>query len=143
MLRRGQSIRSSAREFEGGLRVNDLDPKDRNMAMAVQSYRIYPHMAVRENWVFSLRWARTDKREIARRSSAPESGRRLGACRSPRSQVPQPFRGQRQRVAMVRAIVREPDAFLLDEPLSKVDGKPRVQMRTKIARMQRDLGTTR
>jgi multiple sugar transport system ATP-binding protein len=130
---------------EGEIRVdgkviNDVDPKDRNMAMVFQSYAIYPHMTVRENMAFPLELARLSKDEITRRveeaAAILELTELLG--RKPRALSG----GQRQRVAMGRAIVREPAAFLLDEPLSNLDAKLRVQMRTEIARIQNRLGIT-
>ncbi len=123
-----------------GERVDDLDPKDRNMAMVFQSYAIYPHMTVRENMAFPLSLARMSKQEIERRVSQAAEILQLQEFldRKPRALSG----GQRQRVAMGRAIVREPNVFLLDEPLSNLDAKLRVQMRTEIARLQRQLGTT-
>ena len=123
-----------------GQRVNETDPKDRNMAMVFQSYAIYPHMTVRENIAFPLRLARLPADEIARRVAQAADMLELGALleRKPRSLSG----GQRQRVAMGRAMVRKPRAFLLDEPLSNLDARLRVQMRTEIARLQRRLGTT-
>lgn len=123
-----------------GQRVNEVDPKDRNMAMVFQSYAIYPHMTVRENMAFPLKLARLAREEIAARVQRAADMLELGALleRKPRSLSG----GQRQRVAMGRAMVREPRAFLLDEPLSNLDARLRVQMRTEIARLQRRLGTT-
>ncbi len=120
--------------------VNDMDPKDRNMAMVFQSYAIYPHMTVRENMAFPLKLARLPKAEIARRVANAAAILELGDLleRRPASLSG----GQRQRVAMGRAIVREPAVFLLDEPLSNLDAKLRVQMRAELARIQRRLGTT-
>ena len=123
-----------------GKRVDDLDPRERNMAMVFQSYAIYPHMTVRENIAFPLKLAGLDKAEVDARVSAAAAILELEACleRKPRALSG----GQRQRVAMGRAVVREPAVFLLDEPLSNLDAKLRVQMRTEIARLQRRLGTT-
>ena len=120
--------------------VNDVDPKDRNMAMVFQSYAIYPHMSVRENLAFPLQLARLAKREIDRRVERAAGILQLADLldRKPASLSG----GERQRVAMGRAIVRQPAAFLLDEPLSNLDARLRVQMRTEIARLQRNLGTT-
>ena len=120
--------------------VNDVDPKDRNMAMVFQSYAIYPHMTVRENMAFPLKLAKLSKDEITRRVEQAAATLELTELleRKPRALSG----GQRQRVAMGRAIVREPAAFLLDEPLSNLDAKLRVQMRTEIARIQNRLGTT-
>ncbi|MEN8166382.1 MAG: sn-glycerol-3-phosphate ABC transporter ATP-binding protein UgpC [Pseudomonadota bacterium] len=123
-----------------GVRVNDLDPKDRNMAMVFQSYALYPHMSVRENVSFPLKLAKLPKEEIDKRVARAAEILELEDLldRRPRALSG----GQRQRVAMGRAIVREPKVFLLDEPLSNLDAKLRVQMRTEIARLQRRLGTT-
>ncbi len=123
-----------------GRRVNDLDPKDRNMAMVFQSYAIYPHMSVRENIAFPLKLAKLSREEVDRRVGKAAEILELEEYldRKPRALSG----GQRQRVAMGRAIVREPKAFLLDEPLSNLDAKLRVQMRTEIARLQNRLGTT-
>jgi len=124
----------------GGELVTERDPKDRNMAMVFQSYAIYPHMTVRENMAFPLKLARMDNAEIAARVEEAATILELGGLleRKPAALSG----GQRQRVAMGRAIVRQPAAFLLDEPLSNLDAKLRVQMRTKLARLQRRLGTT-
>jgi multiple sugar transport system ATP-binding protein len=123
-----------------GQRVNEVDPKDRNMAMVFQSYAIYPHMTVRENMAFPLKLAKLPRDEVNARVQHAADMLELGTLleRKPRSLSG----GQRQRVAMGRAMVREPRAFLLDEPLSNLDARLRVQMRTEIARLQRRLGTT-
>jgi multiple sugar transport system ATP-binding protein len=120
--------------------VNDLDPKDRNMAMVFQSYAIYPHMTVRENMAFPLKLAKLPRQEVDARVAEAAEILELGDLldRKPRALSG----GQRQRVAMGRAIVRQPKVFLLDEPLSNLDAKLRVQMRAEIARLQRRLGTT-
>ena len=120
--------------------VNDLDPRDRNMAMVFQSYAIYPHMTVRENMAFPLKLARLPAAVIRERVEKAAAILELAELldRKPRALSG----GQRQRVAMGRAIVREPRVFLLDEPLSNLDAKLRVQMRTEIARLQHRLGTT-
>jgi multiple sugar transport system ATP-binding protein len=120
--------------------VNDVDPKDRNMAMVFQSYAIYPHMTVRENLAFPLKLARLPQDEIAQRVERAAAILELGELleRKPATLSG----GQRQRVAMGRAIVRQPVAFLLDEPLSNLDARLRVQTRIEIARLQRNLGTT-
>ncbi|MGD8309001.1 MAG: sn-glycerol-3-phosphate ABC transporter ATP-binding protein UgpC, partial [Chromatiales bacterium] len=123
-----------------GVVVNDLDPKDRNMAMVFQSYAIYPHMTVRENMAFPLKLARTPAAEIDERVGQAAKILELDGLLDRRPAALSG--GQRQRVAMGRAIVREPEVFLLDEPLSNLDAKLRVQMRTEIARLQRRLGTT-
>jgi multiple sugar transport system ATP-binding protein len=124
----------------GGEVVNDVDPKDRNMAMVFQSYAIYPHMTVRENIAFPLTLAKMDKAKIKERVDHAAEILQLEELldRKPANLSG----GQRQRVAMGRAIVREPAAFLMDEPLSNLDAKLRVQMRTEISRLQSDLDTT-
>jgi len=120
--------------------VNDVAPKDRDIAMVFQNYALYPHMSVYDNMAFGLKLAKMDKAEIDRR--VQEAGRILGLTeflsRKPRALSG----GQRQRVAMGRAIVREPQAFLMDEPLSNLDAKLRVNMRAEIARIQHDLRVT-
>jgi len=120
--------------------VNDLDPRERNMAMVFQSYAIYPHMTVRENMAFPLKLARLSAGVVRERVEKAAAILELTDLleRKPRALSG----GQRQRVAMGRAIVREPRVFLLDEPLSNLDARLRVQMRTEIARLQRRLGTT-
>ncbi len=123
-----------------GQPVNDMEPRDRDIAMVFQSYALYPHLTVRDNMAFSLKYRKTPKPEIRRR--VDEAARILELeellGRKPR----QLSGGQRQRVAMGRAIVRQPRAFLMDEPLSNLDAKLRVQMRAEIARLQRSLGVT-
>ena len=120
--------------------VNDVPPKDRDIAMVFQNYALYPHMTVYDNMAFGLKLAKEDKGEIDKR--VKEAARVLGLeeylKRKPRALSG----GQRQRVAMGRAIVRKPQAFLMDEPLSNLDAKLRVQMRSEIARIQNDLGVT-
>jgi len=120
--------------------VNQLDPRDRDMAMVFQSYAIYPHMTVRENIAFPLRLARLPAAEIERRVEQAAQLLVLGELldRRPANLSG----GQRQRVAMGRAMVRRPAVFLMDEPLSNLDARLRVQMRAEIARLQRRLGTT-
>jgi len=123
-----------------GQPVNDMEPRDRDIAMVFQSYALYPHLTVRDNMAFSLKYRKTPKAEIRRR--VDEAARILELeellGRKPR----QLSGGQRQRVAMGRAIVRQPRAFLMDEPLSNLDAKLRVQMRAEIAKLQRSLGVT-
>jgi multiple sugar transport system ATP-binding protein len=120
--------------------VNTLSPKDRDIAMVFQSYALYPHMSVADNIAYGLRIRRMDKAEIERRVKKAADMLELGPLldRKPK----QLFGGQRQRVAMGRAIVREPQVFLLDEPLSNLDAKLRVQMRSEIAEVQHDLDVT-
>ena len=120
--------------------VNDVQPKDRDIAMVFQNYALYPHMTVFDNIGFALKLARVPKDEIAARVQKAAEVLELTTYldRKPG----QLSGGQRQRVAMGRAIVRQPAAFLMDEPLSNLDAKLRVQMRAEIARLQRDLGVT-
>ncbi|MGZ4559532.1 MAG: ABC transporter ATP-binding protein [Mycobacteriaceae bacterium] len=130
---------------EGELRigdrvVNSVPPRDRDVAMVFQSYALYPHLSVRDNIAFGLKLRKMPKPEIRKR--VEQAAQVLGLTeyldRKPRNLSG----GQRQRVAMGRAIVREPQVFLMDEPLSNLDAKLRVQMRTEIARIQRDLAVT-
>ena len=120
--------------------VNDVESKDRDIAMVFQSYALYPHMTVRENVGFGLRLRHTSKREIRERVDAAAA--KLGLTDLLDRKPAQLSGGQRQRVAMGRAIVRDPEAFLMDEPLSNLDAKLRVQMRAEIQRLQNELGTT-
>ena len=131
---------TAGRIMLNGRVINDLDPRDRNMAMVFQSYAIYPHMTVRENLAFPLKLAKIPADERARRVAEVAAVLELDGMldRKPRSLSG----GQRQRVAMGRAIVRRPEVFLLDEPLSNLDARLRVQMRAEIARLQKRLGTT-
>src|SRR6266702_2015516 len=130
---------------EGVLKIGDrvfnhVPSRDRDIAMVLQSYALYPHLSVYENIAFGLRVKKVPKEEIDRR--VKDAARILDLepflKRKPRALSG----GQRQRVAMGRAIVREPAAFLMDEPLSNLDAKLRVQMRAEVSRLQRDLGTT-
>ncbi len=120
--------------------VNDLAPKDRDIAMVFQSYALYPHMDVAGNLGFGLRMQRMQRATIAERVAA--AAQRLGlsdlVSRRPRALSG----GQRQRVAVGRAIVRQPQVFLMDEPLSNLDAKLRVEMRAYLARLRQELGTT-
>ncbi|MHA3020014.1 ABC transporter ATP-binding protein [Mycobacterium sp. BMJ-28] len=124
----------------GGERVNEKQPKDRDIAMVFQSYALYPHMTVRQNIAFPLTLAKLPKAEIA--AKVDETAEILDLTKLLDRRPAQLSGGQRQRVAMGRAIVRSPKAFLMDEPLSNLDAKLRVQMRTEIARLQSRLGTT-
>jgi multiple sugar transport system ATP-binding protein len=123
-----------------GNRVNDLEPRDRDIAMVFQSYALYPHMTVRENMGFALRLAKAPKDEIDRKVMA--AAEVLDLTNHLDRKPANLSGGQRQRVAMGRAIVRDPKAFLMDEPLSNLDAKLRVQMRAEVSRLQRQLGTT-
>src|SRR5215217_4317521 len=123
----------------GGNVVNQLSPKDRDIAMVFQNYALYPHMSVRDNMGFALKLAGTEKEDISKRV---EAARILDLEPHLERKPSQLSGGQRQRVAMGRAIVRNPAAFLMDEPLSNLDAKLRVQMRTEVSRLQQRLGTT-
>jgi len=130
---------------EGELRVdgevvNDRPPKDRDMAMVFQNYALYPHMTVRQNMSFGLRQAKVDKAEIEQR--VQRAAATLDLTEHLDRKPVHLSGGQRQRVAMGRAIVRNPKAFLMDEPLSNLDAKLRAEMRTELARLQGELGTT-
>lgn len=120
--------------------VNDLDPKDRNMAMVFQSYAIYPHMTVYDNIAFPLKLVGLSKSAI--RQKVSEAAHLLELTELLERKPAALSGGQRQRVAMGRALVRDPDVFLLDEPLSNLDARLRVQMRGEIGRLQKRLGTT-
>ena len=123
-----------------GEEVNDLPPKDRDIAMVFQNYALYPHMNAYKNMGFALKMRGLPKDEIDRR--VRDAARILGLTESLQKKPRTLSGGQRQRVAMGRAIVRKPQAFLMDEPLSNLDAKLRVEMRAEIARIQRDLGVT-
>jgi len=124
----------------GGEVANDKTPRDRDIGMVFQNYALYPHMTVRENMAFSLKLAKEDPAKIKERVDwaadildlTPHLDRKPSQLSG----------GQRQRVAMGRVIVRTPNAFLMDEPLSNLDAKLRVQMRTEVSRLQKRLGTT-
>src|SRR5213596_1740065 len=120
--------------------VNDLAPMDRDIAMVFQNYALYPHMSVYDNMAFGLRMRKFDKPEIAKRvqDAAEILGIQGLLARKPR----QLSGGQRQRVALGRAIVRHPQVFLFDEPLSNLDAKLRVQMRVELKKLHDRLGTT-
>jgi multiple sugar transport system ATP-binding protein len=120
--------------------VNDLPPKDRDIAMVFQSYALYPHMSVYENLAFSIKLRKAPKAEIDRR--VREAAEILDLTHLLDRRPGQLSGGQRQRVAVGRAIVREPSVFLMDEPLSNLDAKLRVATRAQIARLHRRLGTT-
>ncbi|MBQ6558957.1 MAG: ATP-binding cassette domain-containing protein, partial [Clostridia bacterium] len=126
--------------YIGGRRVNDVAPKDRDIAMVFQNYALYPHMTVYDNMAFALKLRKTPKDEIKKRVT--EAAKILDIehllDRKPKALSG----GQRQRVAMGRAIVRNPKVFLMDEPLSNLDAKLRVEMRTVIKEIQKEVGIT-
>ena len=124
----------------GGEVVNDVPPKDRDIAMVFQNYALYPHMTVFENMSFGLRLRRTPKAEI--RARVEQAAKILDIINLLDRRPRQLSGGQRQRVAMGRAIVRKPKVFLFDEPLSNLDAKLRVQMRTEIKRVHQKVKTT-
>ena len=131
---------NSGRIFIGDKDVTDVQPKNRDIAMVFQNYALYPHMTVRENMGFALKIAGTPKDEINKRV---EEAARILDLEPYLDRKPKALSGgQRQRVAMGRAIVRKPQVFLMDEPLSNLDAKLRVQTRTQIASLQRELGVT-
>jgi multiple sugar transport system ATP-binding protein len=134
-----ESITSGHVRIDGRI-VNDLPPKDRDIAMVFQNYALYPHMDAAKNMGFALKMRGIPKDEIDRRVG--EAARILGLTDSLGKKPRTLSGGQRQRVAMGRAIVRNPQAFLMDEPLSNLDAKLRVEMRAEISRIQRDLGVT-
>ena len=124
----------------GGEVVNDLAPKDRDIAMVFQNYALYPHMTVRDNMGFALKLRKAPQEEIKRR--VDEAAKTLELEQHLERKPANLSGGQRQRVAMGRAIVREPKAFLMDEPLSNLDAKLRVEMRAAVSRLQQRLETT-
>src|SRR3954471_9321958 len=124
----------------GGKVVNDLAPRDRNLAMVFQNYALYPHLTVYENIAFPLRLAKAPAAEIDRK--VRDASKTLELDEHLERKPGTLSGGRRQRVAMGRAIVREADAFLFDEPLSNLDAKLRGQMRTEITRLQKRLGIT-
>src|SRR3982751_3312946 len=126
--------------YIGDRRVNDVAPKDRDIAMVFQSYALYPHMSVYDNMAFGLKLRKRPKQEIDRR--VKEAAELLGLQNLLQRKPKQLSGGQRQRVALARAIVREPQVFLMDEPLSNLDAKRRVHTRTELKTLQRELGTT-
>jgi multiple sugar transport system ATP-binding protein len=132
---------ASAGDIRIGARVvNDVAPRDRDIAMVFQSYALYPHMSVADNMGFALKLQKAGRESIRTRVGAAAARLGIGGllARRPRALSG----GQRQRVALGRAIVRSPEAFLMDEPLSNLDAKLRVEMRAYIARLHQDLGTT-
>ena len=132
---------ASEGEIEIGDRiVNDLGPRDRNIAMVFQSYALYPHMSVFDNMAFNLKLSGKSKAEIEARVA--EASRMLDLDPLLKRRPAQLSGGQRQRVAMGRAVVRDPAVFLFDEPLSNLDAKLRVQMRAEIKLLHQKVGTT-
>src|SRR5205085_12072390 len=131
---------TSGRITIGDRVVNDVSPRDRDIAMVFQNYALYPHMTVYKNLAFGLKERHTPKPEIDRR--VKEVSSILGLDELLKRRPAQLSGGQRQRVAIGRALVREPKAFLMDEPLSNLDAKLRVQMRAELARLRDRLRTT-
>jgi multiple sugar transport system ATP-binding protein len=131
---------SSGEIYIGDRRVNDVEPKDRDIAMVFQNYALYPHMNVRENLGFGLKMRKFPKEEIDQR--VQEAADILGIHELLDRRPKQLSGGQRQRVAVGRAIVRKPKVFLFDEPLSNLDAKLRVAMRAEISKLHRRLGAT-
>jgi multiple sugar transport system ATP-binding protein len=131
---------SDGRILIGDRVVNDVPPKDRDIAMVFQSYALYPHMSVYDNMAFGLKLRKTPKDEINKR--VQEAAKILGIEMLLDRKPKQLSGGQRQRVALGRAIVREPAVFLFDEPLSNLDAKLRVQTRAEITKLHQRLGTT-
>ena len=131
---------SDGEVYIGDRLINDVAPKDRDIAMVFQNYALYPHMTVFDNMAFGLKLRKTPKDEIRRR--VEEAARILDIEHLLERKPKALSGGQRQRVALGRAIVREPKVFLLDEPLSNLDAKLRAQMRTEISKLHQRLGTT-
>jgi len=134
-----ETITDGTVKIEGEV-VNDLPPKDRDIAMVFQNYALYPHMNAGANMGFALKMRGVSKNEVENR--VREAAHILGLTDALKKKPRTLSGGQRQRVAMGRAIVRQPQAFLMDEPLSNLDAKLRVEMRAEIARIQRDLHVT-
>lgn len=131
---------SDGKLFIGDRIVNDVAPKDRDIAMVFQNYALYPHMSVYDNMAFGLKLRKTPKDEIKRR--VEDAAKVLDIAHLLERKPKALSGGQRQRVALGRAIVREPQVFLLDEPLSNLDAKLRAQMRTELSKLHKRLGTT-
>ncbi len=136
----GLEVISAGEVQIGGRRVNELPPKDRDIAMVFQSYALYPHMSVANNMSYSLRLRKTPKEKIA--SAIQSTAKKLGLDPLLQRRPKALSGGQRQRVAMGRAIVRQPKAFLFDEPLSNLDARLREQMRAEIKKMHGELKAT-
>ena len=120
--------------------VNDVEPRDRNIAMVFQNYALYPHMNVYENMAFALKLRKMDRTEIERRVNG--AAEILGISHLLQRRPKEMSGGQRQRAALGRAMVRDPDVFLMDEPLSNLDAKLRVQMRVELVQLHRRVSTT-
>ena len=131
---------TSGEIFIGDTLVNDIAPKDRDIAMVFQNYALYPHMNVRDNMSFGLKFRKVPKQEIVKR--VEDAADILGIEGLLERKPKELSGGQRQRVAVGRAIVRQPQVFLFDEPLSNLDAKLRVAMRTEISKLHRRLGAT-
>ena len=134
-----EDISSGTFKIDGKV-MNDVEPKDRDIAMVFQNYALYPHMTVYDNMAFGLKLRKVPKDEIDK--AVKEAARILDLTHLLDRKPKALSGGQRQRVAMGRAIVRNPKVFLMDEPLSNLDAKLRVQMRTEIAKLHQRLGTT-
>ena len=134
-----EEISSGELSIDGRV-VNDVEPKDRDIAMVFQNYALYPHMTIYENIAFGLRTRKVPKEEIDKRVT--EAAETLGITEYLKRKPKEMSGGQRQRVALGRAIVREPKVMLLDEPLSNLDAKLRTQMRSEIIKLHKKLNTT-
>ncbi|MBV8423798.1 MAG: ATP-binding cassette domain-containing protein, partial [Candidatus Eremiobacteraeota bacterium] len=131
---------SEGKIFIGDRVVNDVEPRDRNIAMVFQNYALYPHMNVYENMAFALKLRKMDREEIDRRVKGAADV--LGITHLLQRRPKEMSGGQRQRAALGRAMVRDPDVFLMDEPLSNLDAKLRVQMRVELVQLHRRVKTT-
>lgn len=131
---------SSGELYIGDKKMNDVDPRDRNIAMVFQNYALYPHMSVFDNMAFGLKLQKIDQSEIKERIE--DAAKKLDIFSQLEKKPKSLSGGQRQRVALGRAIVRKPKVFLMDEPLSNLDAKLRVQMRAELIRLHEELKTT-
>jgi len=136
----GLEVASSGKIYIGDRLVNDVDPKDRNVAMVFQTYALYPHMTVYDNIAFPLRLRKVSANEVKERVERTADLLQIGELlkRKPKERSG----GQRQRVALGRAIIREPAVFLMDEPLSNLDAKLRIYVRAELVALQKKLETT-